>query len=274
MCSFSFHLCYSTRNCQLLDWPKHRTICSIFKIDKGAQQKCSEEVNEHLMEQVTENQTKKVITPRERDEVETSKREVRTVNDADISGGKEQCVLTQNKIRDQSTIKDDIVGELDDRVVDQFSKPHRIVGGSAVQHGLQRLKVNASSTESESKDTNDISSAFVYVRYAKTKQKVKLTFPCTGKQVFEAFSSVTKVPVHELKLIHKGKLQTETSIVENVSNNAVFLAFGEMAEDEEGLDPRDIDLIIKQLSVERNVAVKALRKTNCLMDAIFEIGNS
>jgi hypothetical protein len=107
----------------------------------------------------------------------------------------------------------------------------------------------------------------------KEKHKVELCLPCTGVQAVEHFSRILHIPVERLKLIHKGQLQTELTIVENLKPNSVFLAFGEMAESEDGLEAEDIELIMKQLSVERNVAIKALRKTNCLVDAIFEIGN-
>ena len=113
----------------------------------------------------------------------------------------------------------------------------------------------------------------VCVKYLKEKHKVELCLPCTGVQAVEHFSRILHIPVERLKLIHKGQLQTELTIVENLKPNSVFLAFGEMAESEDGLEAEDIELIMKQLSVERNVAIKALRKTNCLVDAIFEIGN-
>lgn len=56
-------------------------------------------------------------------------------------------------------------------------------------------------------------------------------------------------------------------------DKALFLAFGEVSESEEGLENTDIDLIVKQLDVERNLAVKVLRKTGNVLDAILEIGN-
>ena len=113
----------------------------------------------------------------------------------------------------------------------------------------------------------------VFVKYLKEKHKVELPMPCTGVKVIGHFSRILHVPVERLKLIHKGKLQTELTIVESLKPNSVFLAFGEMAESEDGLKPEDIELIMKQLSVERNVAIKALQKTDSLIDAIFEIGN-
>ncbi len=48
---------------------------------------------------------------------------------------------------------------------------------------------------------------------------------------------------------------------------------GERAESEEGVDSMDIDVIMKQLSVDRNTAVKALKNTGDVVDAIFEISN-
>ncbi len=48
---------------------------------------------------------------------------------------------------------------------------------------------------------------------------------------------------------------------------------GECAESEEGVDSMDIDVIMKQLSVDRNTAVKALKNTGDVVDAIFEISN-
>ena len=98
------------------------------------------------------------------------------------------------------------------------------------------------------------------VKYLKEKHKVELPVPCTGVQVLGHFSCILHVPVERLKLVHKGELQTELTIVESLKPNSVFLAFGEMAESEDGLKPEDIELIMNQLSVERNVAIKALRK--------------
>ncbi|CAB4017678.1 Hypothetical predicted protein [Paramuricea clavata] len=133
--------------------------------------------------------------------------------------------------------------------------------------------VSCSHNQMPTTSQDDISNVVVYVKYAKKKHKVELGLPCTGLQVLEHFSRVLHVPIGRLKLIHKGKLQTELTILGRLKPNAVFLAFGEIAESEDGLEPEDIELIMKQLSVERNVAIKALRKTNCLVDAIFEIGN-
>ena len=117
-------------------------------------------------------------------------------------------------------------------------------------------------------------SIYIHVKYAKEKHKIQIGIPCSGLEAFSAISQVIRVPVGKLKLIHKGKLQTVENIAENLEDNVLFFAMGEMAENEDGLDAMDIEIIMKQLSVYRNVAIKALRKTGCLLDAIFEVGNS
>lgn len=48
---------------------------------------------------------------------------------------------------------------------------------------------------------------------------------------------------------------------------------GEQAENEDGVDVGDIEVIMKQLHVDRNTAVKALKNTGDVVDAIFEISN-
>ena len=48
---------------------------------------------------------------------------------------------------------------------------------------------------------------------------------------------------------------------------------GEQAENEDGVDVADIEVIMKQLNVDRNTAVKALKNTGDVVDAIFEISN-
>lgn len=67
---------------------------------------------------------------------------------------------------------------------------------------------------------------------------------------------------------------TKDNISSFIADGAVFQAFGEEAEDETGLDIRDIEVLMDQLTVERNVAVKALRKTGDLIDAILYVSDN
>ena len=57
-------------------------------------------------------------------------------------------------------------------------------------------------------------------------------------------------------------------------NGTTLFAFsGERAESEEGVNSTDIDIIMKQLRVDRNTAVKALKSTGDVVDAMLEISN-
>ena len=51
------------------------------------------------------------------------------------------------------------------------------------------------------------------------------------------------------------------------------MAFGDVSETEEGLEKADIDLIVDQLGIDRNLAFRTLRKAGNVLDAIIDIGN-
>ena len=105
--------------------------------------------------------------------------------------------------------------------------------------------------------------------------KHELCVPITenGHTILQVISDFVSIPASKLKLVHKGKMATCDNIKGMLYNKALFLAFGEISESEEGLKKDDIDLIVKQLGVDRNLAVKALRQTGTVVDAIIEIGN-
>ena len=58
-----------------------------------------------------------------------------------------------------------------------------------------------------------------------------------------------------------------------IANKAVFQVIGEQAASGAGLDTRDIDVLMQQLNVERNVAIQALRRKGDLMDAMLDVAN-
>ncbi|KAK3100668.1 hypothetical protein FSP39_023463 [Pinctada imbricata] len=66
---------------------------------------------------------------------------------------------------------------------------------------------------------------------------------------------------------------TQETIQSHVSNKAVFQVIGEQAANEDGLDVRDIELMMKQLGVGRNDAVIALRKHGDIIDAMLQLGS-
>ena len=114
----------------------------------------------------------------------------------------------------------------------------------------------------------------IIIKLNKVKQELCVSRTQDGKTILQVISDAVSIPVSKLKLIHKGKMATCDNIQGMLFNRATFLAFGEISESEEGLEKADIDLIVKQLDVERNLAVKVLRRTGNVLDAIIEIGNS
>ena len=77
-----------------------------------------------------------------------------------------------------------------------------------------------------------------------------------------------------MRLIHKGKQLSMDTVRSAVSQGAVFQVLGEKMEDAEGLVPKDIEVLMLQMGVERNVAVRALKSSKGdLIDAMMAIGN-
>lgn len=120
----------------------------------------------------------------------------------------------------------------------------------------------------------DESQAFceVIVKCNKEKNRIKLQNSWNGDDVFKIFSNRLKIPLEKIKVIHKGKILTSDTIMSAISNKAIFQVIGEQAANEDGLDTGDVDLLMKQMGVDRNDAVVALRKSADVVDAIIELG--
>lgn len=113
----------------------------------------------------------------------------------------------------------------------------------------------------------------VFIKHDKMKHKLCVPTAENGKIILQMISDAVSIPVSKLKLIHKGKMATCDNIQEMLFNKALFLAFGEVCESEDGLEKADIDLIVKQLDAERSLAIKVLRETGNVLDAIIKLGN-
>uniref|UniRef100_H3AWR2 MYND-type domain-containing protein n=1 Tax=Latimeria chalumnae TaxID=7897 RepID=H3AWR2_LATCH len=112
------------------------------------------------------------------------------------------------------------------------------------------------------------------IKHNKLKHTIKIPNHASGERSFGLISRHLRIPPEKLRLISKGKVVHKDNILTFLQENALFQAFGEQAECEDGLDPRDIEVLVAQLSVERNVAVRALRKTGELIDAILYISDN
>uniref|UniRef100_W5NC69 MYND-type domain-containing protein n=1 Tax=Lepisosteus oculatus TaxID=7918 RepID=W5NC69_LEPOC len=114
----------------------------------------------------------------------------------------------------------------------------------------------------------------VKVKHNKSKHTMVISEGTNGEECFSLISSRLQIPQEKMRLISKGKVIHKDNILNFLKENALFQAFGEQAECEDGLDQRDIEVLMSQLSVERNIAVRALHKTGDLIDAIFYISDS
>ncbi|CAI9596341.1 unnamed protein product [Staurois parvus] len=106
------------------------------------------------------------------------------------------------------------------------------------------------------------------------KSEVRVPKCESGEEMFLFLCQHLKTPPEKIRLISRGKLITKENISSYVVDGAIFQAFGEEAEDETGLDVRDIEVLMAQLSVERNVAIKALRRTGDLIDAFLYVSDN
>ena len=113
-------------------------------------------------------------------------------------------------------------------------------------------------------------SVTIFIKHNKSRHELKLI---PSQNSFYVISEFLHIPLTKLKLIHKGKMVVESNIKDFLQDKALFLAFGEVAESEEGLEDGAVDTIVKQLGVDRNMAIKALRKTGSVIDAILDLGN-
>lgn len=113
----------------------------------------------------------------------------------------------------------------------------------------------------------------IIVKANKIKHKIELNQHWTGNNIFKVLSHTLKIPLEKIKLIHKGKKVDTVSIASCIFNKAVFQAIGEQAENEDGIDKQDIDILMTQMSIERNDAIKALKENTDVLDAIMKMAN-
>ncbi|XP_076449395.1 uncharacterized protein LOC143285848 [Babylonia areolata] len=114
----------------------------------------------------------------------------------------------------------------------------------------------------------------VTVRYNKQKHKFKVCDAWDSPTIFSKLSSFLACLPDNMRVIHKGKQLGADSIRSAVGSGAVFQVLGERMEDASGLVPKDIDVLMRQMGVERNVAVRALRQCGGdLIDAMMVVGN-
>ncbi|MGH0169373.1 UNVERIFIED_CONTAM: hypothetical protein FKN15_005233 [Acipenser sinensis] len=93
------------------------------------------------------------------------------------------------------------------------------------------------------------SSVTIRVKHKALKHTLQLPEGTTGLDCYGMISRQLRVPAEKMRLVSKGKVVRKGNIVDILKESAVFHAYGEQAECEEGLDQRDIKVLMTQLSV-------------------------
>ncbi len=115
----------------------------------------------------------------------------------------------------------------------------------------------------------------ITVKANREKLKIPIHSSWDGNEIMKYLSHALRIPLDKLKVIHKGKYCTSEIILGVVQKDtAVLMVLGERAEDCEGLEPKDVDILMKQVTVGRNDAIRALKHTRGdLVDAILHLPN-
>lgn len=112
----------------------------------------------------------------------------------------------------------------------------------------------------------------IIIRHNKKRQTVAVHPSWSGEDVWKYLSSLTCIPLDKLQLIHKGRKLTKDTTQSCLHNKAVFLAIGDRAIPDDDIHEVDIDVLMQQLNIERNDAIRALKKNGDLVDAIIDVG--
>lgn len=142
-----------------------------------------------------------------------------------------------------------------------------------LSNAMQQICLPSSRESNETENVTEKETVKIVIKLNKVKHELTVSTSDNGNSILQVISDSVSIPISKLKLIHKGKIATSDNIKDMLFNKSLFLAFGEISESEEGLEKTDIDLIVKQLDVDRNLAIRTLRKTGNVLDAIIEIGN-
>jgi len=142
-----------------------------------------------------------------------------------------------------------------------------------LSNAIQQICLPPSQENNKTENIIEKETVKIVIKHNKVKEELTVSKSDTGDSILQVISDSVSIPKSKLKLIHKGTIATSDNIKEMLFDKALFLAFGEISESEEGLERADIDLIVEQLGIDRNLAVRTLRKAGNVLDAIIEIGN-
>ena len=149
----------------------------------------------------------------------------------------------------------------------------RTFDSDKLRTAMQQICLPSSQEGNKTENGAEMETVKIVIKHNKVKQELTVSKSDDGDSILQVISDSVGIPKSKLKLIHKGKIVTNNNIKDMLFDKASFLAFGEISESEEGLESADIDLIVGQLGIDRNLAIRTLRKTGNVLDTIIEIGN-
>lgn len=84
-----------------------------------------------------------------------------------------------------------------------------------------------------------------------------------ASEQLERVASQLGVPLARLKLVHRGKVLSDAEgFAASVRPGELFQAIGEAAESAEGLREADVKHLEQKLDIDRDTAIRALRRCN------------
>jgi hypothetical protein len=116
----------------------------------------------------------------------------------------------------------------------------------------------------------------ISIKYGSTTYHMHLDDQLTSSksEQFDMIANHIRISSDRLKLIYKGKQYTKDNWHNlSLTSNMTFLGIGEQNEDETDINTKDIECLMRQMKVDRNTAIKALKLHSNTIDAILYLGN-
>lgn len=271
-------MCFSSRECQIEDWPVHRTSCQLHPLqptvaEKGVTFDETIDTDCCVLKSVHALQISTASKSRPRPIVSDAVTSYDNVH-TDCNASDNDVISTTCVDKGHSKC----VREVSPKAENSEAIIIRSVKNLDVHCAIQAIKSEEQIVAPRCNNASDVpqgSGPFqITVRCGSDSFLIPLQRSWSSEEMFHEILSAVKIVPEKLRLISSGKQITAENLLWAVDQSKpVFLAIGEKAESEDGLDAEDIAVVMKQLAVERNVAVRALRQTGDVVDAILFIAN-